>query len=55
MPFGEERRHNLHTRSALSMMVRGTSAIEQSGINDSKEWSQLNIWDLKDHIAHGSI
>jgi len=23
-------------------------------LNDEKEWSEMDIWDLKNHVAHGA-
>ena len=28
--------------------------IERLDINDVKEWSEMDIWDLKNHVAHGA-
>jgi hypothetical protein len=28
--------------------------IERLDINDAKEWSEMDIWDLKNHVAQGA-
>ena len=28
--------------------------IERLDLNDAKEWSEMDIWDLKNHVAHGA-